>query len=260
MLVIRSLLFNVFGLTSIVIAAIILLVTFWAPYRFHWAMCVGWCRLAVWSADFFCGIRTVVEGAENVPDTASVVMIKHTSTLETLWQVVYFPQTVWVIKREILWAPFFGWAIGIALNPIAINRSAGGSAVKQVIRQGREKLAQGIWVTIFPEGTRMPPGETRKYGISGAALAQDAGVKIVPVAHNTGDLWPRRSFVKRPGTVRFVIGPPIDATAQSPKQTNLIVQDWIENKMLEISTVYQQKYPQGLPPIEERRRGQDGSG
>lgn len=241
MLFVRSLLFNVFGFSSIIVAAVILLLGFWAPYRFHWAMCVGWCRLAVWSADILCGIKTVVEGSENLPDTPSVIMIKHTSTLETLWQVIYFPQTTWVLKREILYAPFFGWAIGLALKPIAIDRNAGGSAVKQVIAQGTAKLRKGIWVTIFPEGTRMPPGETRKYGISGAALAREANVPIVPVAHNAGDIWTRRSFTKRPGTVRFVIGPPIDPSTQSPKETNLLVQDWIETKMLEISRVYQEK-------------------
>jgi len=185
---------------------------------------------------------TVVEGAENLPDTPSVIMIKHTSTLETLWQVTYFPQTTWVLKREILFAPFFGWAIGLALKPIAINRKAGGSAVKQVIAQGTKKLEDGIWVTIFPEGTRMPPGETRKYGISGAALAQQANVPIVPVAHNAGDIWTRRSFTKHPGTVRFVIGPPVDPAAQSAKETNVLVQQWIEGKMHEISRVYQEKH------------------
>ena len=115
--------------------------------------------------------------------------------------------------------------------------------MKQVIRQGKERLADGIWVTVYPEGTRVRPGETRKYGISGAALAKEAAAPIVPVAHNAGDLWQRREFVKRPGTVRFVIGPPIDATTQSPKETNILVQDWIESKMHEISTAYQSKDP-----------------
>ena len=160
-----------------------------------------------------------------------------------------FPQTAWVLKKEILWAPFFGWAIGLALRPIAIDRSAGGSAVKQVIRQGRDKLASGVWVTIFPEGTRMPPGETRRYGISGAALAADVGCPIVPVAHNSGDLWQRRSFIKKPGVVRFCIGPPIDPTAQEPKKTNVIVQDWIEGKMHEISSIYQEKYGSSRPEL-----------
>lgn len=241
MLFVRSLLFNIFGFSSVLVAATLLLLGFWTPYRYRWAICVGWCRLAVRSADFFCGIKTVVEGGENLPDTPSVIMIKHTSTLETLWQVTYFPRSAWVLKREILVAPFFGWAIGLALHPIAIDRKGGASAVKQVIEQGCEKLKHGVWVTIFPEGTRMPPGETRKYGISGAALAREAGVLIVPVAHNAGDLWTRLSFTKRPGTVRFCIGPPIDASTQTPKETNLLVQQWVENKMLEISSVYQEK-------------------
>lgn len=241
MLFFRSLLYNIFGFSTVFIAATLLIVTFWTPHRVHWAICVTWCRLAVWSADFFCGIKTVVEGEENLPDTPSVIMIKHTSTLETLWQVTAFPPTTWVVKRELLLAPIFGWAIGIAMKPIAIDRKSGASAVKQVIRQGCEKLANGIWITIFPEGTRMPPGETRKYGISGAALAREANVPIVPVAHNAGDFWTRLSFSKKPGTVRFCIGPPVDASAQSPKETSLIVQNWIENKMHEISAVYQAK-------------------
>lgn len=238
--VVRSLLYNVFGMSTVAISAAIVLLTFWAPFRFHWAITRGWCRLAVWGARFFCGIRVEVEGAEHLPDRPSVIMIKHTSTLETLWQVVFFPQTTWVLKREIIWVPILGWAIGLALKPIAIDRAAGRSAVKQVIEQGRQKLADGVWVTIFPEGTRMPPGETRRYGVSGAALAKDAGAPIVPVAHNTGDLWRRRSFTKLPGTVRFCIGPPIDAGGRPPKETNLIVQDWIENKMHEISSVYKE--------------------
>lgn len=238
MLALRSLLFNVFGFGSVVLFAIAILLCFWAPYRFHWFLCVTWCRLAVWAAKFFCGIHIVVEGEDNVPKTPSVVLIKHTSTLETLWQVTYFPQSTWVVKRELLWAPFFGWAIGLALHPIAINRSSGAVAVKQVIRQGTETLRRGIWVTVFPEGTRMAPGQTRKYGVSGAALAREAGVPIVPVAHNAGDLWQRRSFIKKPGTVRFVIGPPVDAADKDPRETNLIVQNWVEDKMREISAVY----------------------
>ncbi len=243
MTVIRSLLFNLFGFTTVVIGASILLVTFWAPYRFHWAVTVNWCRLAMWGARFFCGIRIVVEGRENLPAEPSVIMIKHTSTMETLWQVTAFPRTTWVLKREIIWAPIVGWAIGLALRPIAIDRSGGSSAVKQVISQGKQKLADGTWVTVFPEGTRMAPGETRRYGVSGAALAREAAVPIVPVAHNACDLWTRRSFSKKPGTVRFCIGPTVDATKQSPKDTNLIVQDWIESKMHEISLAYKDKPP-----------------
>ena len=237
----RSLLFLTFGFASIIVFATVALLFFWAPRSFLWTIAFNYCRLALWAGDFFCGMKVVVEGKENLPDEPSVIMIKHTTTLETYGHLPIFPRTAWVIKREIIWMPVFGWAIGLLFQPIAIKRSAGRTAVMRVIRQGKEKLASGTWVTIFPEGTRMPPGETRKYGISGAALAQEANVPIVPVAHNAGDLWRRREFVKRPGTVRFCIGPPISAQGRPPKETNLVVQEWIENKMMEISTTYQQK-------------------
>jgi len=255
MLLIRSLLFLAFGSTSVVIGALLVLLTFWAPASWHWAITVGYCRLAVWAGRFICGMDPVVEGLENLPDKPSVIMIKHTSTLETYWHVTVFPKTSWVVKREVMWVPVLGWAMKLMLDPIFINRSAGRSAVKQVISKGKQKLAQGVWVTIFPEGTRMPPGETRRYGVSGAALARDAGCKIVPVAHNAGDFWPRRSIVKHPGRIRFVIGPPIDAAGRDPKETNLIVQQWVESTMNEISEVYKQKAraskPQ-QPPMQER--------
>lgn len=241
MIIIRSLLFTGFLFVTALIGGFIALVTFWAPDRWLWWLTQSWCRLSVWAGEFFCGMYVVVEGRENIPDEPSVLMIKHTTALETYWQVTAFPRTTWVIKREILWIPLFGWAVALLLDPIAINRSSGRRAVKQVIQKGKSKLEDGIWVTVFPEGTRMPPGETRKYGISGAALAEAAGAKIVPVAHNAGDLWRRRGFTKRPGTVRFVIGPPIDASAQPPKETNLLVQDWVERTMNEISTVYRDK-------------------
>jgi 1-acyl-sn-glycerol-3-phosphate acyltransferase len=245
MLAIRSLVFTSFLFVTALLGGLIVLVTFWAPDRWHWWVTLSWCRLSVWAGEFFCNMNVVVEGTENIPDEPSVLMIKHTTALETYWQVTAFPQATWVIKREILWIPLFGWAVALLLDPIAINRSSGRRAVKQVIQKGKAKLKEGIWVTVFPEGTRMPPGETRKYGISGAALAEAAGARIVPVAHNAGDLWQRRGFIKRPGTVRFVIGPPIDASTQSPKETNLLVQDWIETTMHEISTVYRSRHAEG---------------
>ena len=247
MLFLRSLLYNVFGFSTITVGAIIVILTFWAPQRFHWWICVSWCRLAVWGARFFCGISVRVEGRENIPVEPCVIMLKHTSTFEAFWHVTLFPQTAWVVKREMMWMPIIGWAISLVLDPIAINRSSGGPAVKQVIRQGKEKFARGIWVSIFPEGTRMPPGETRRYGVSGAALAREANVKILPVAHNAGDLWRRRSFKKYPGTITVRIGELIDAANRSPKETNLVAQAWIEEQMLDISTVYKAKAAQAKP-------------
>jgi len=236
----RSLVFIVFVFTTALVYGLVVLPLFWAPQELLWRFVTSYCRLSLWAGDFFCGMKVVVEGQENLPETASVLMIKHSSALETYGHVPFFPRSTWVIKREVMWIPFFGWALQLIFRPIAIDRGSSTRAVKQVIQQGKQKLADGIWVSVFPEGTRMPPGETRKYGVSGAALAKEAGVMIVPVAHNAVDFWQRRELTKRPGTIRFCIGPPIDASGQAPRETNLIVQAWIENKMLEISSAYQE--------------------
>jgi len=237
----RAFLFYLVGFPLLLLTCTVLMLLFWAPRTWPWAVCSGYCALINWWGGFICGMKVVVEGEENLPDGPCVIMIKHTSLLETYGHVPLFPLTCWVVKREIVLTPIVGWGMGLSLQPIAIKRSAGTSSVKQVIRQGKERLADGIWVTIFPEGTRVAPGETRKYGVSGAALAKEANVMIVPVAHNAGDFWQKHEFAKRPGTVRFCIGPPISAQGRPPKDTNLIVQDWIEGKMHEISSGYQTK-------------------
>ncbi len=187
-----------------------------------------------------CGLDYVIEGRENIPDEPSVILIKHTTVFETYAQLAVFPPQTWVLKRELKWIPIFGWGLA-SMRPIAINRSAGHSAINQVIEQGKALLADGVWISIFPEGTRMPLGKTKRYGISGAALAKEAGCSIVPVAHNAGDFWPRRGLIKRPGLIRFCIGPQINGSDRPPKETNLIAQDWIETKMGEISVGYKDK-------------------
>ena len=241
MLLVRSLLFTTSFFLSAVVGGTLELLFFWAPFSVRWKLARGWAGYNLWAGRFFCGMNVVTEGAENLPAEPSVAYIKHTTAMETYWQIWGLPPQVWVLKRELLLIPLFGWGVGIVMKPIAINRKAGGQAVKQVIEQGKDRLAQGLWISMFPEGTRMPPGETRRYGVSGAAVAQEVGCQIVPVAHNAGDCWPRRGFIKHAGTIRFCIGPPIDASTQSPKETNLIAQQWIENKMHEISAVYQDK-------------------
>jgi len=241
MLALRSLVFTSILFVSAILAAASILLVFWAPAHVPWAITVAWARLSLWAGKFFCGLTVVVEGKENIPQEPSVILIKHTTALEAYWQITAFPEATWVIKRELQWIPVFGWALALVMRPIAVRRGSGRQAVRQVIAQGKKKLANGIWVTIFPEGTRVPPGETCRYGISGAALAREAGCQIVPVAHNAGDFWPRRGFHKHPGTVRFCIGKPIAAAGRPLKETNRIVQDWIESKMSEISERYQQK-------------------
>ena len=186
---------------------------------------------------WLCGLRWEVEGQENIPDVPSVIMIKHTTVFEAYAQLTIFPPQAWVLKRELLWLPAFGWGLA-AMKPIAIDRGAKARAVQQVVEQGKDRLANGIWVTIFPEGTRMPLGQTRRYGISGALLAQEAQVPVVPVAHNAGDFWPRRGLKKEPGRIQFCIGPPINPGNKTPRDLNLEVQAWVESKMQEISIGY----------------------
>jgi len=238
MLYLRSLVFTFLLFASAILLSAAELVCFWAPFRVKWGIAVTWARFSLWAGRVFCGLVVTTEGREHIPDEPCVFLIKHTTALETYWQIADLPPTVWVLKRELLWIPIFGWALGVVMKSIAIDRKAGASAVKQVIEQGQDRLANGMSLSIFPEGTRMPPGETRRYGVSGAALAQEAGCPVVPVAHNAGDFWPKRGLRKYPGRVRFCIGPPIDATRQPPKETNLLAQTWIENKMHEISRLY----------------------
>jgi len=200
-----------------------------------YAVALAWVRLQLWFCRNLIGLDMAVEGQEHIPERNGVVFMKHSSAYETLAEFSVIPgDQTWVVKRELVWAPFFGWALACA-SPIAVNRSAGRSAVAQVVEQGKARLAEDLWIMIFPEGTRMAAGETRRYGISGTLLAQEAGVLITPVAHNAGYFWPRRGWNKRPGVVRFVVGPPVDPAGRDPREVNEEIQAWVEDKVAEIS-------------------------
>lgn len=194
----------------------------------------GWAQLNLWLAKVICGIDYEVRGLENIPQENGILYVKHQSVYEIFIGATVFPDQCWVLKRELMWIPLFGWGLHF-LRPIAINRSSGGRAVRQVVRQGKERLAEGLWVVIYPEGTRVAPGRTRRYGMSGAALARESGRHVVPVAHNAGEFWPRRSWLKTPGRVKVVIGQPIDPAGRSPDEINGAAQDWIEGTMRSIS-------------------------
>ena len=233
MLLARSLLFQAWFFVSVMLFAILVFLSWPLAYPARYRIAQVWGKGMLWAGRFFCGLEYRIEGLEHLPDRPSVILAKHSTVFEAYAFLVHLPRQTWVAKRELSWIPIFGWGFA-ALKPIAIDRRAGGSAVSQVIAKGKARLAEGTWVTVFPEGTRLPPNETRRYGISGAALAHEANCPIVPVAHNAGEFWPRRSIVKRPGLVRVVIGPPIHPDDRTPKQTNLVVQEWIEGKMAEI--------------------------
>ena len=229
----RSLLFTSALFLSIPPYAFALLLVRPFGYETAYRVVVAWVRLNLWLADVLCGLRYEIEGLERLPVKPSVALVKHSSAYETLLQPLIFPHQTWVLKRELMWAPFFGWALA-TMKPIAIDRSAGRSAVDQVISQGMERLGEGIWVAVFPEGTRMPPGETRRYGLSGTLLAQKAGCLIVPLAHNAGDYWPRRGMRKKAGTVKFVIGEPVDPAGRDVREVNQEIQNWIESTVAEL--------------------------
>jgi len=241
MLWLRGFLLALVGCGGALVGSSLVLLLFWSSHSARWAVAAGWGNTCLWAGKFFCGLDVTTEGTENIPDEPCVFLIKHTSAMETYWQIAALPRSSWVLKRELLWVPVFGWALGLVMKTIAINRKAGGPAVKQVIEKGKARIGSGMSVCIFPEGTRMPPGETRRYGVSGAALAKDVGCPIVPVAHNAADFWPRRGLRKYPGKIRFCIGPPIDAGGRPPKETNLLAQEWVESKMGEISRLYKGK-------------------
>ena len=170
------------------------------------------------------GIDWKVEGHENLPARPAVILSKHQSAWETMAFQLIFPPQVYVLKRELLWIPFFGWGLAL-MSPIAIDRSRGFAALRTIARRGRERLEQGFWVVVFPEGTRVAPGERRAYHLGGAWLARGGGAPVVPVAHNAGLVWPRNAFLKRPGTVTVRIGPPIEAANRDPKMVNELAKD-----------------------------------
>jgi len=198
-----------------------------AVARQYAAVMLAWIKVSL-------GISYEVQGWENVPREPVILMAKHQSAWETLFMEAKFPDQCWIVKRELLWLPFVGWGL-IAIRCIAIDRSSGMSAREQIVEQGAQRLREGLWVSIFPEGTRVAPGKVGRYGIGGALLATRTGTPILPIAHNAGEFWPRYAFRKRPGKVKVVIGPPIATQGRDVLEVNNEMQSWIEGRMREIS-------------------------
>jgi 1-acyl-sn-glycerol-3-phosphate acyltransferase len=210
--------------------SIVALLTFPLSRLARYRIISGWSRIVIWLARVIVGIRYRVEGLERLPATPSIILAKHQSAWETLAFQSIFPPQVLVLKKELLWIPFFGWGLAL-MSPIAIDRSRGTRALKHMADQGSRRLAQGFWIALFPEGTRTRPGERRPYHAGGAWLATRTGAAVVPVAHNAGLFWPKNAFIKRPGEVRVVIGDPISPEGLSPEALNARVETWIESRM-----------------------------
>ena len=231
----RSIVFNIYMVAETIVFSTILALMLPLPLRYHYKVACAWAEHLFGAAKLICNLDYTIEGRENLPDEPTVVYYKHSSAWEAIQVFTMFPTQCWVIKRELMWVPFVGWALK-KFRPIAIDRSAGHSAVEQVVEQGKERLAEGRWVVIFPEGTRVKHGTTRRYGLSGALLAKAAGMPIVPIAHNSGRYWPRRGLLKKAGTIRMVIGKPISTIDRDPRDLNSEIQTWMEDTIREIDS------------------------
>jgi len=227
MVFLRSLIFLLLKILITPLFALIAILSF--PFKpiTRYRMISGWALIVLWLLRVLCGIRMEIRGAENIPKEPCIVMCKHQSAWETIALQKVFPPQVWVLKRELLWLPFFGWGLAMT-SPIAIKRSDGREAMKQLLKQGKDRLAMGFCVVIFPEGTRIPYGQRSKYKIGGALLAASSGAPAVPVAHNAGKLWGRNSFLKRPGVITMSIGVPLETAGLKADEINQRVETWIE--------------------------------
>lgn len=228
--VLRSTLFALFQLAVTIPFSFIALATFPLAPAARYRIITVWTRLVLRAAETICGIRYRVLGAERLPAPPYIVLAKHQSAWETLAFQLIFPPQVWVVKRELLWLPFFGWGLAM-LSPIAIDRGAGSRALRQMLEQGRDRLARGYCIVIFPEGTRVAPGARAEFQPGGAWLAVKTATPVVPVAHNSGEFWRRNAFLKYPGTITVSVGAAIETRDLSPEELNRKVEDWIEGEM-----------------------------
>ncbi|CAG0939756.1 1-acyl-sn-glycerol-3-phosphate acyltransferase [Gallionellaceae bacterium] len=230
MVFLRSLIFLLLQIIITPLYTVISILTFSFHPITRYRIISGWALIMLWLLRVICGIRMDVRGAENIPKQPCILLCKHQSAWETIALQKVFPPQVWVLKRELLWLPFFGWGLAMT-SPIAIKRSKGKEAIKQLLKQGRQRLALGFCVVIFPEGTRIPYGQRGKYKIGGALLGSATGAPVVPVAHNAGRLWGRNSFLKHPGTITMSIGVPIDPAGLKAEEINRRAEEWIENEV-----------------------------
>lgn len=234
MILLRSIVFTLLlFLWTGVYAVFFVLTAPWVSFDGRMSLVRAYARVILAMLRSLCRLDHTVEGLENLPAEAHVAYWKHSSAWEAFAQFLIGPAKVIVLKRELMWIPIFGWDLAL-IRSIPVHRGAGASAVNQVVHHGMRRLREGISVLIFPEGTRMAAGETRRYGVSGALLASRAGCLVVPIAHDAGHYWARRGWMKRPGTIRVIIGPPIEAAGRDARAINEEAQAWIESAVAQI--------------------------
>jgi 1-acyl-sn-glycerol-3-phosphate acyltransferase len=242
MLFLRSLIFT--GLMVITVPLFVIpgILLYPFPYRIRYAFFTSWATMIIWLLKRICGLSYRVQGVEHIPKGAAIIFCKHQSAWETIALQRIFPPQVWVLKRELLWVPFFGWALKM-IESVGIDRGSGRKAITEIVTQGTQRLQNGRWVVVFPEGTRVAPGQRKRYGVGGGVLAEKSGFPVVPVAHNAGEFWPRRGLMKKPGVIQVIIGPVIESKGRTAAEITQLAEDWIEAKVGEISTLKADSQP-----------------
>ena len=233
MLILRSLLFYIGQIISTVLIAPIGVIAFPLDFKKRYYLITRWAVFNLWWLKLCCNIRYEIVGIDNIPEKPCIVMCKHQSAFETLaLQRIFIPQ-IWVLKKELLQIPIYGWGLA-SMQPIAINRDSTIKSFKQIADQGYERLKKGYWVVIFPEGTRVAPNKKKKYLPGGGMLAKKSGAQVVPIAHNAGRLWPRNSMIKKPGLITIKIGPVMESKNKTAKEITNNVENWIEKTVGEL--------------------------
>ena len=233
MLILRSLLFYIGQIISTILIAPIGIIAFPLDFKKRYYLITRWAVFNLWWLKICCNVTYEIKGKDNVPGKPCIVMSKHQSAFETLaLQQIFIPQ-VWILKKELLQIPIYGWGLA-SMQPIAINRDSTIKSFRQIADQGCERLQKGYWVIIFPEGTRVAPNKKKKYLPGGGMLAEKSGAQVVPVAHNAGRLWSRNSMIKKPGLITIKIGPAIESENKSAKEITDEVENWIEKEVGEL--------------------------
>lgn len=238
---VRTLVFYLLlALMTLVWSSIGLLLGLFLPFNLRYRLInQAWAWQAIWLARWIVGIRYELVGRENIPAQPCVILAKHQCTWETFYFSALFAPLSQVIKRELLRVPFWGWSMAL-LKPIAIDRGNPKAALKQLASQGAERLKDGLWVLIFPEGTRVPYGQMGKFSRGGAALAVNAGLPVLPIAHDAGKCWPRDGWLKHPGTIRVVVGPPMHAEGSGPRaiaELNERAHAWVRQQQIALGAL-----------------------
>jgi len=234
MLFLRSLLYFLGSAIILIVLVAIALVLFFIPLKARYAILSKWSFFCMWWLRITLNIKFNVIGKENIPNTACVIISNHQSTWETLAFQQIFPHQTWVLKQELLQIPVFGWGL-LLLKPIIIDRGEKLKALKKMIKQGADRLKEGIFVVVYPEGTRQPYGQLGEYQNGAIAISKKTGCDILPVFHNAGKLWPKGSFVKHPGIISVVIGEPISVQGKSATELTKEIKDWTQAQSISIN-------------------------